>query len=185
MLKAMYHAAAHPELDAGIEPPALRGLLLAVEDPTRSASRLALVANVTRAAVQIVDASASASASAGASASASAGVRTAGATAVRVVYHSVVSARTQCGRALEWLHDNVRTISQVDYERCLLRKKQDAEYKEAVDNEDPPPPTLEELRALRVKYFTQQQSSQQLPRGSKKTRWAGRLRSRKTSNKEL
>ena len=81
--------------------------------------------------------------------------------------------------------DNVRTISQVDYERCLLRKKQDAEYKEAVDNEDPPPPTLEELRALRVKYFTQQQSSQQLPRGSKKTRWAGRLRSRKTSNKEL
>ena len=35
--------------------------------------------------------------------------------------------------------DNVRTISQVDYERCLLRKKQDAEYKEAVDNEDPPP----------------------------------------------
>ena len=55
--------------------------------------------------------------------------------------------------------DNVRTISQVDYERCLLRKKQDAEYKEAVDNEDPPPPTLEELRALRVKYFTQQQKT--------------------------
>lgn len=95
--------------------------------------------------------------------------------------------------------DNVRTISQVDYERCLLRKKQDAEYKEAVDNEDPPPPTLEELRALRVKYFTQQQQKTNMPPQKEKTkkktktptcspqepRWAGRLRSRKTSNKEL
>jgi len=89
--------------------------------------------------------------------------------------------------------DNVRTISQVDYERCLLRKKQDAEYKEAVDNEDPPPPTLEELRALRVKYFTQQQKTKKTnmpPQKKTKTktptcssqqkpRWAGRLRSRK------
>lgn len=79
--------------------------------------------------------------------------------------------------------DNVRTISQVDYERCLLRKKQDAEYKEAVDNEDPPPPTLEELRALRVKYFTQKQKTPTC--SPQKPRWAGRLRSRKrTSNKE-
>lgn len=86
--------------------------------------------------------------------------------------------------------DNVRTISQVDYERSLLRKRQDVEYKEAVENEDPPPPTLEELRALRVKYFTQKQKPQkktQTPTCSpQKPRWAGRLRSRKrTSNKEL
>lgn len=80
--------------------------------------------------------------------------------------------------------ENVRTISQEEYERSLIRRKQDEEFKEAVLNEEaqplpeePSPPTLEELRALRVKYFTEKTTSKQQPQQQKS--WKHRLRPRK------
>ena len=71
--------------------------------------------------------------------------------------------------------ENVRVITQDDFDRAALRKRQDAEFKETLSNEPPPeeslpeshkPLTLEELRAKRLKYFTQKQ-------------WLSRLRPRK------
>ena len=69
--------------------------------------------------------------------------------------------------------ENVRTITQEEYERSLVMRRQDKEFEEAVlveaqqqepspptqQEEEPSPPTLEELRALRVKYFTQKIST--------------------------
>ena len=84
--------------------------------------------------------------------------------------------------------ENVRTISQEDYERHLIRQKQDVEYEQAAaaeeqkeqreqqeQQEDPAPPTLEQLRALRVKYFTSQQTKKKKPTSN----WSKRLRPRK------
>ena len=78
--------------------------------------------------------------------------------------------------------ENVRTISQEEYERSLVRKKQDDEFKEAMLKEaqppEPSPPTLEELRALRVKYFTQKTSKPRQKKQQQKS-WKHRLRPRK------
>ena len=79
--------------------------------------------------------------------------------------------------------ENVRTITQEEYERSLVMRRQDKEFEEAVfveaqqqepsapqQEEEPTPPNLEELRALRVKYFTQKAA---------KSAWKHRLRPRK------
>ena len=76
--------------------------------------------------------------------------------------------------------ENVRTISQEEYERHLVRREQDAEFNATVAEEatqrkpvvveDPAPPTLEELRALRVQYFE--------PKRHPTNLWQHRLRPR-------